>query len=172
MGYTHNRGFSAINSGYAVGAKSSERRVIGASGQIYVPQRKQAGDIVLTTAITTAVTATSVLTAAAKLTLTASTTLTDVPLGYIQVKGACVDGAATKKITLLVSDGTNTTTTTATATKATVTLKTTAAPTDYATAPVVKVQMKSAQAVTGTAKVSIASIKVPKKHKLYLGAIT
>ena len=177
MGYTHNRGFSAISGGYAVGAKNSERKIINGTGSITVPKITKAGAPVLTSL--TSLSSTSLTWAKAT---TISTTLTgtatnSIPVNsYIKyaIKGI-IGASAAITLKVKLGDYTIASDTAATATKLTVAANTALVDTQVITTGLVpKAYMKAVLTASGTVAgktLSMGTLSIQDTYALKLPAI-
>jgi hypothetical protein len=180
MGYTHNRGFSAITDGYAVGAKSAERKIINGSGYITVPQIDKAGAPVFTklaSGTTAANNGGGTGTATFTNTLTA-TTITVPANGFVKWKAKSVIGAAVSTYSWKLMAGTQTidtaTKTTGSATKLTTTrtpVVATGVPASAAWKIVAKQVLKTSATIAAK-KLTLVSLNIQKPQKLWLQTIT
>ena len=180
MGYTHNRGFSAISDGYAVGAKSVERKVVNGSGYITVPRLTKTGAPSFT-AVASGTTAANngggASTATFTNTLTA-TTITVPANGCIKWKAKSVIGAAVSTYSWKLMAGTMTvdtaTKTTGSATKLTTTrtpVLATGVPAS-ATWKIVAKQILTTSGTVAAKKITLSSLNVQKPQKIWLQTIT
>ena len=181
MGYTHNRGFSAVESGYAVGAKNSERKIISGTGSIKLPKITKAGAPVLTSL--TSLTSTSLTWAKGT---TVSTTLTGtatntIPVNsYIKYAIKGVIGAACDTIQLKVMLGDNTiaadTKTTGSPTKLTIAADTVLVDNQVTTTGLVpKAYLKAVLATSGTVTsktLSLGTLSIQDQYDLKIPEIS
>jgi len=177
MGYTHNRGYSAIESGYAIGAKGSERKIINGSGYITVPQVDKAGAPVFTK-LASGTTAANNGTGTTFTNTLTITTITVPANGFVKWKAKSVLGAAVATYSWKLMGGTITvdtaTKTTGSATKLTTT-RTPVVATGVPASATWKIVAKQVLTTSGTIaakKITLSSLNIQKPQKLWLQTIT
>jgi hypothetical protein len=154
--YAHFDGVSSRANGYAVGAKGSERKVINASGQMYIP-----GDAATASTVASSVTATGSATA-----VTATTTLTKPAIVGYKIKA--VGKGSPTTVNILVNGAVVSSSTSITGSASPAITFTGTAPLDQSAT--VKAQAKIGTAAAITA--SIASIKTNVWNLVYLPTVS
>ena len=171
MGYTHYEKLSTED-GFAVGAKGSERKMMGSTGAVYLPLRNAAGSLQKSTSKVTAAATTSpaFTTGSASFTLTTKVTLTQ-PIHYLKAKAKAKCAASIKLVQANVlingSAATSSTTATGKTTSCTTTKDMTAAltgSTNYITA---KATVKHSASTTKKVSLSIPTLSFDKQALYY-----
>jgi hypothetical protein len=171
MSYVHYDGVSANADGFAVGAKGSERKMIGQAGCVYLPLRNAAGALQKSTSKQTSAVTTSpaFTTGGASFTLTKKVTITQ-PVHYLKAKAVakCTASITNVKVGVLVNGSTATTSTTSGKTTSCTTTKDMTAAltgsTNYVTA---KATVKHTAATTKKVSLSIPTLSFDKQALYY-----